>query len=65
MTAAKLERRRQLFTRFWLAAVPVVVLLVVAVVLLTVYGGQGSGVSVGRHDDHGGTAPGSKAAGCY
>jgi hypothetical protein len=46
MTAARLERRHRMFTRFWLAAVPVLVLLAVAVVLLTVYGGQGAGDSV-------------------
>lgn len=46
MRAARRERRRRAMGRFWLASVPVLVLLGVAVVLLSVYGGQGDGGSV-------------------
>lgn len=46
MRAARRERRRRAMSRFWLASVPVLVLLGVAVVLLSVYGGQGDGGSV-------------------
>lgn len=40
MTAAKKARRRRLIGRFWLAAVPVLLLVAMAMVLLAVYGGQ-------------------------
>ncbi len=56
MTAAKRERRRKLIARFWLVAVPVL-MLVVAMVLLAVYGGQSRGDS-----STGTTAPPTQAA---
>jgi hypothetical protein len=45
LTAAKREHRHQMVSRFWLAGAPVLILLVVAVVMLVVYGGQDAGGS--------------------
>ncbi len=51
MSSARREHRRQAINRFWIASVPVFVLLVVAVVLLAVYGGQGDeGAAVSSGD---------------
>lgn len=40
MTAAKRDRRRRLMNRFWLVAVPVLILVAIAMILLAIYGGQ-------------------------
>jgi hypothetical protein len=39
LAAARRERRRKMATRLWYAAIPVVLLVIIAVALLSIFGG--------------------------